>query len=143
MELTSSFTAICHRSGNPSLAPEEHSVPADSLKEGEKRDSRAAAIKTNRHIFYSNSVFHSQMPFEENLFCLREHEGRLWVLVSFLGGMEGCFGGDGLLSMLFHRDCPVFAHLHLLPLFRQQAHNSDRMSSKESCCCFWPWLTCW
>jgi len=70
VELTSGFTAICHHAGNPSLAPGEHSIPADSLEEGEKIDSRAAAIKTNRQIFYSNSIFPSQVIFEEFFFFL-------------------------------------------------------------------------
>lgn len=83
MELTSGFTAICHHSGNPSLAPGEHSVPADSLEEGEKIDTRAAAIKTNRQIFYSNSIFSSLITFKEffNL-CENINEG---FFVSLLG----------------------------------------------------------
>ena len=47
----------------------------------------------------------------------------------FFGRVGGCFGSDGLLSMLFHRDSPVLDDVHLLPRFRQQAHNNDKMLS--------------
>lgn len=47
----------------------------------------------------------------------------------FFGRVGGCFGSDGLLSMLFRRDSPVLDDVHLLPRFRQQAHNNDKMLS--------------
>lgn len=144
MELTSGFTAICHHPGNPSLAREEHSVPADSLKEGEKIDSRAAAIRTNRHIFYSNSIFHFQMPFEENLSVwknMKEGCGYRWVFWAGWGVVlvvmvccQCCFVGTLLFLMM-----SIFFHVS-----GSRLTTTTRCYPTESCCCcLWPWLTCW
>lgn len=66
------------------MAPGEHSVPADSLGEGDKRDIRAGAIKTNRQIFYSNSIFSSQITFKEFFSSFHENVKEDWLFACLL-----------------------------------------------------------